>query len=83
MDLTGIQNVGEFYSHHYLDALLESDLKGLLARWREEDEATPDKRVNALATAVFAAKSRALRERRPQDRYHPSHAFHVDLSGRF
>jgi hypothetical protein len=29
IDLSGIQNVGEFYSHHYLDALLESDLKGL------------------------------------------------------
>jgi len=23
LDLTGIQNVGEFYSRHYLDALLE------------------------------------------------------------
>lgn len=23
LDLTGIQNIGEFYSHHYLNALLE------------------------------------------------------------
>ncbi len=34
LDLTGIQNIGEFYSHHYLDALLENDLKRLFAKWR-------------------------------------------------
>jgi hypothetical protein len=34
ISLTGIQNVGEFYSHHYLDALLEQDLKGLFSHWR-------------------------------------------------
>ncbi len=36
IDLSGIHNVGEFYSHHYLDALLEGDLKGLFARWRTD-----------------------------------------------
>ncbi len=45
LDLTGIQNTGEFYSHHYLDALLEQDLKGLFARWRTDDwEITVDYR---------------------------------------
>ena len=38
IDLSGIQNVGEFYSHHYLDALLEGDLKGIFARWRAYDQ---------------------------------------------
>src|SRR5262245_18161676 len=38
LDLTGISNVNEFYSHHYLDALLESDLKGLLARWDQAEK---------------------------------------------
>ncbi len=37
LDLTGIQNIGEFYSHHYLDALLEQDIKGLFARWRTDN----------------------------------------------
>ena len=32
MDLTGIQNVGEFYSHHYLDALM-STADGGNTRW--------------------------------------------------
>ncbi len=38
LDLTGIQNTGEFYSHHYLDALLEQDLKGIVIRWRTDDQ---------------------------------------------
>ena len=38
LDLTGIENV-EFYSGHYLDAVLEGDLKGLFEAWRKaEDE---------------------------------------------
>jgi hypothetical protein len=38
IDLSGIQNVGEFYSHHYLDTLLEGDLKTPFARWRTDDQ---------------------------------------------
>ena len=38
IDLSGIQNAGELYSHHYLDALLEGDLKGLFAHWRTDDQ---------------------------------------------
>jgi hypothetical protein len=34
IDLTGIHNVGEFYSYHYIESLLQNDLKGLFARWR-------------------------------------------------
>jgi len=79
MDLNGIQNVGEFYSHHYLDSLLENDLKGLFAQWREEDEHTPDKRLNSLSTAFYQAKQNALRARSNDARYKASHAFHVDL----
>ena len=79
LDLTGIQNVGEFYSHHYLDALLENDLKGLFAQWREEEEDTPYKRLNGLATAFYQAKQAALRARTDEARYKASHAFHVEL----
>lgn len=79
LDLTGIQNVGEFYSHHYLDALLESDLKGLFAKWREGDEKTPDQRLGRCAREFFEAKGRALRERSLPERFAPSHAVHVSL----
>lgn len=81
LDLTGIQNIGEFYSHHYLDALLENDLKGLFAKWREGDEggstAMPDQRLARCAATFFTAKSRAVRESRPADRYEASHELHV------
>ena len=60
----GIDNRGEFYSHHYLDALLEGDLKPLLARWKEGEKATPPvrpppKALNGLAGAYFQARAEA------------------------
>ncbi len=79
LDLTGIQNIGEFYSHHYLEALLENDLKGLFARWREGDEATPDHRLYRLGTEYFKAKSQARPELSVESRYEASHRFHVAL----
>ena len=79
LDLTGIQNIGEFYSHHYLDALLENDLKGLFAKWREGDETTPDRHLYRLASDFFKAKSEARPELSIQSRYEPSHRIHVAL----
>jgi hypothetical protein len=79
LDLTGIQNIGEFYSHHYLDALLENDLKGLFAKWREGDETTPDRHLYRLAAEYFKAKSQARPELSLESRYEPSHRLHVAL----
>ena len=79
LDLTGIQNVGEFYSHHYLDALLDKDLKGLFARWQAAESATPDKRLEGCAADYFKAKSRALNLHRPELRFTASHNIHVEL----
>ena len=39
MPLTGITNANEFYSNHYLDAILQDDIKGVAQRWREMEEA--------------------------------------------
>lgn len=87
IDLTGIQNVGEFYSYHYLDALLDKDLRGLFDKWRlsddnedeDPDTDTPDRRFNRCATDYFKAKSVALNLQRQASRYQPSHALHVQL----
>ena len=38
LDLTGIQNENDFYSHHYLSAILEGDLKEVFARWKLQEE---------------------------------------------
>ena len=72
LELTGIENVGEFYSHHYLEALLESDLKPTLKRWAEEERSSgtraPWKRLAALSETYFAATSRAQGVREPEER---------------
>ncbi|MCB9795324.1 MAG: class I SAM-dependent DNA methyltransferase [Alphaproteobacteria bacterium] len=64
LDLTGIDNRGEFYSHHYLDALLEGDLKPLLQAWSEAEQASPPRRspwkaLNGLAARYFSARAEA------------------------
>jgi hypothetical protein len=38
MPLTGITNANEFYSNHYLDAILKDDIKGVAQRWKELEE---------------------------------------------
>ena len=43
IDITGITNENEFYTHHYLAAILENDLKEVFQEWkrREEEDNTP------------------------------------------
>ncbi len=79
IDLTGIHNVGEFYSHHYLDSLLENDLKGLFASWKQEDDDTPDKCIDRLATVFFAAKRKAIQTNLERVQHESSHGIHVKL----
>lgn len=38
LDLTGISNPNEFYTSHYLAAILEDDLKDLFATWAKAEE---------------------------------------------
>ncbi len=82
LDLTGIENV-EFYSAHYLDAVLEGDLKELFQRWRrEKDEAArklPWESVGALANRYFAAAAQADAEREPLERWQAAREFHAHL----
>ena len=37
IDITGIINENEFYTHHYLSAILENDLKDVFAAWNREE----------------------------------------------
>lgn len=60
MDLTGILNVNEFYSHHYLDSVLEGDLKGLFTKWKESEEKSPVQKLEGLTSKYYKAKSAAL-----------------------
>jgi hypothetical protein len=71
LDLRGIHNVGEFFSQHYLDALFESDLKDLVARWNAAEKSgakSPVKRLRGLANGYFRALALATGERDPVER---------------
>lgn len=38
LDLTGITNENEYYSHHYLSAIFEGDLKDIFSQWQEMED---------------------------------------------
>ncbi len=83
LDVSGITNVGEFFSQHYLDALLERDLKHTLARWKQrKDEQklqTPPERLARLADPFFRQASRAEGVQSPAARLELTQGFHADL----
>jgi hypothetical protein len=82
LDLTGIENV-EFYSGHYLDAVLEGDLKGLFNAWQkaedEEGKKAPHKRFNFVAAAWEKARKSVAGELDPVERWKAARAFHAEL----
>ncbi|MBD2213063.1 N-6 DNA methylase [Nostoc linckia FACHB-104] len=55
--LIGITNENEFYSNHYIDAILKDDIKGIAQRWREaaaENETkSPPELLGSLAASYF------------------------------
>ncbi|QDU69637.1 hypothetical protein [Engelhardtia mirabilis] len=64
LSLPGIHNDGEFFSEHYLQAVLEGDLAPLFKRWAEEHQAgararLPQDALLGLAEKWFAARARA------------------------
>lgn len=67
LDLTGIVNENEFYTNHYLSAVLENDLKDLFKKWRkreeEEDIRAPHKELRPLCREYFRVRSRLEREK--------------------
>jgi len=83
LDISGIGNVGEFFSQHYLDALLEKDLKDTLARWakrKAEDKVpAPQDRLARLADPFFRLAARVEGIKSPSERLALSESFHADL----
>ena len=62
MPLTGIANENEFYSAHYLDAILTQDLKGVTKEWQETaEEKTPDKALGSLRQDYFRLQDQLKR----------------------
>jgi hypothetical protein len=67
--ITGLENTNEFYSQHYLDEVVENDLKTLFNRWKEQGANSPVSRVRtAGGAAYFRARERFVSERKAADR---------------
>ena len=82
LDLAGISNL-EFYSPHYLEAVLESDLKAVFNKWKqakdEKGAKQPHERLSSLANPYFQAIGKAEGERDPVRRWEIAREFHVSL----
>jgi len=76
LDLTGLTNRNEYYSQHYLLALLEGDLRDLVARWNQTAADNPDSeahrappdRIRGLGASYFRTHNRLDRLRDPEAR---------------
>jgi hypothetical protein len=65
----GLENANEFYSQHYLDEVVERDLKPLFDRWKEQGAESPASRVkSAGGAAYFRARERFLAEKKLPER---------------
>jgi hypothetical protein len=84
LDYNCIINVNEFYSHHYLDALLAGDLKDILSRWdqaeKEENRIPPYKALSRSSEEFFKAKARAAATASDETRFTETHAINVRLA---
>ncbi|MGP6216574.1 MULTISPECIES: Eco57I restriction-modification methylase domain-containing protein [Pseudomonas aeruginosa group] len=68
--IAGLTNANEFYSQHYLDEILEKDLKSLFDQWKEQGAESPVARLRASsgANGYFRARQRFLSERKASER---------------
>ncbi|MCD4670594.1 MAG: hypothetical protein K8S14_09115, partial [Actinomycetia bacterium] len=68
IDLTGITNENEFYTHHYLSVILENDLKDLYREWsdRERETSAPPARINSLTRPYFTFLNHVRKEKNPK-----------------
>ncbi|KPA17237.1 restriction endonuclease subunit M, partial [Candidatus Magnetomorum sp. HK-1] len=72
IDITGISNEREFYTHHYLSAILENDLKEIFKAWKEKEAQDnipqPHSLLRALRKDFFASQALLERERNIKER---------------
>src|ERR1035441_10416492 len=90
INLTGISNENEFYTHHYLSAILENDLKDLFAKWsaRQEEPATasqpaawrpPYAKLGALSKLYFVLRNQLEKTTHPAAIQQAQHEFFAVL----
>ena len=77
--IDGLTNANTFYSQHYLDDILEKDLKSLFERWKAQGNQSPAARLKAAggANGYFRNRERFLAAKSPESR-----AQHLQGTGR-
>jgi hypothetical protein len=72
IDFTGIYNENEFYTHHYLAAILEKDLKDVLNKWKQQDKdeniRPPYAGLKGIASKYFNLRNQESKARKPEDK---------------
>ena len=85
IDLTGILSVNEYYTHHYLNTILEEDIKDIVKKFKEEsdenEERTPWSKLKELSKKYYALNEKMNKEKSLQNRYTLQHEFIVNLYG--
>jgi hypothetical protein len=66
--LIGIDNANEFYSQHYLDEVLDQDLRELYAKWDELGAASPPAKLRAMAGTFLRLREQLLAGKSRADR---------------
>ncbi len=83
IDLTGINNENEFYTHHYLSAILEGDLKDLFSNWsemeKEDDVKSPYSLLKSLSGLYFKTRESVDKEKSVVSRLKLQRAFSFQL----
>ncbi|MCP5049905.1 MAG: hypothetical protein GY940_22245, partial [bacterium] len=85
IDITGITNENEFYSHHYLAAIFESDIKEVFNKWnlaeKEKGERPPYALLRGQAREYFKFRRRLERVKMTLDRLQLQRQFLEPLLG--
>ena len=63
-----IQNIGEYFSTHYLESTFVNEIKPIVSQWRTTGATSPPRRLAALASVYFRAKTDAIECDLPEDR---------------
>lgn len=71
LNLNGISNENEFYTHHYLVTILENDLKNLFATWERQEEEQglkpPHHLLSRLSREYFVIRGQMERAKSAED----------------
>lgn len=83
IDLTGILSVNEYYTHHYLNTILEDDIKDIVKKFKEEsdsnEERTPWSKLKELSKKYYTLNEKMNREKSLQNRFKSQHEFIISL----